>query len=186
MALPNGYMAQLALAGQCFIGTGPVAGIAIPVSTTTTCRFCLWNPQGSGVNLLLNTLTIAKVDAGDAGVGGYALSYVPNTGSTVATAAPVATFTALTPLNALISVGPSAKARFASAATGTTVTTAGTTFYALGISKETITDTVGEVICQYDFSGSVIVPQGVFIHLIGTAADTQVTMPTITWAEIPA
>lgn len=179
--------AQLALAGQCFIGTGPVAGIAIPIqSTTAAVRFALWNPAGSGVNVILNQLMLTKVDAADPGVGGYVLVLVPNAGATAATGAPVATFTALASYNARVgNGGTAAKARFGSASPAGTLTTAGTPFYSLGLSRETVTDTVGPVVLTHNFNGGVVLAPGAFVHLAGIAADTQVSMPTITWAEIP-
>lgn len=181
------YFQQLALNGQCYFGTGPVAGIAIPIQSTTTCRFCLWNPYGSGVNLVLNQLQITKVDAADPGVGGYLLGLLPNAGSVAGTGAPVATFTDVAVRASKFNDGsPTPRARFASAATGTTITAATTIFYSLGISREVVTDTVGPVIHVYNFNGSLILAPGAFMHLCGIAADTQVTMSTISWAEVPA
>jgi hypothetical protein len=181
------YFQQLALNGQCYFGTGPVAGIAIPIQSTTTCRFCLWNPQGSGVNLVLNKLQITKVDAADPGVGGYLLGLLPNAGASPATGSPVATFTDVAVRSAKFNDGqPAPRARFASASTGTTITAATTIFYALGISREVVTDTVGPVIHVFDFNGSLVLAPGAFMHLCGIAADTQVTMSSISWAEVAA
>jgi hypothetical protein len=180
------YFQQLALAGKCFIGSAPIAGIDIPISTGTTPVFGLWNPLGSGVNLVLNSLMISTIDATTPVISGLALSYVPNTGSTVATGAPIATHTAVQPLNALISTGPNNKARFNAAASGTTLTTAGTVFYAIGLGHESVTPAVGSQVFQHLFNGAVIVPQGVFIHLVGNAAQTENMLPTITWAEVAA
>jgi hypothetical protein len=176
---------QLALAGQCFIGTGPVAGVAIPIQSSTTMRFALWNPSESGVNVMLNTYMQTKVDAADPGVGGYLLGLILNTGGAAATGAPVATFTNVTPINALLAGGKAPRARFGSAATAGTLTTASSQFYSLGLSRETVTDTVGPVLLKHSFDGALVLAPGTLVHLVGIAADTQVSMSTITWAEIP-
>lgn len=179
------FFQQLTLSGQSFFGTGPIAGIAIPIQSSTTCRFCLWNPAGSGVNLVLNQLAFTKVDAADPGVGGYLLGLIPNAGSVAGTASPVATFTPVATQNGKFgNGGPTSKGRFASASTGTTVTTAAALFYSLGLSRETVTDTVGPVNLVHQFNGALVLAPGAFAHLVGIAADTQVSTASISWSEV--
>lgn len=179
------FFQQLALAGQCFIGSAPVAGVDIPVSSGTTPVFMLWNPAGSGVNLVPNQLSISTIDATTPVISGLVFAYLVNAGSSYGTGAPVATFTSGTVVNAKLGSGQASKARFSSAGSGTTFTAAITTFLPVGLSHDSVTGGTGWQNGIVNFNGSLILPQGALIALYGSAAQTQNMMPSISWAEIP-
>jgi hypothetical protein len=181
----NDWFRQQALAGTVFIGSAPVAGVDVPVSSGTTPVFMLWNPLGSGVNLVLGDLTISNIDATTPVVSGLVWGYLANAGGTVATGAPVATYTAVTPVNALVGAGSASKAKFASAGSGTTLTAAITTFLPVGLAHDSTTAGTGWQVAKLDQS-PLVLPQGTLISLFGSAAQTQNLMPSLSWAEVLA
>jgi hypothetical protein len=90
--------------GLVYKATTLTAGIALIVAATTGNHPTLWNPggpfQGGLANAEFAQLTLARVSGTDAPGALYWCSTL-NTGSTIATAGPVATFTNVSPLNAL-------------------------------------------------------------------------------------
>ncbi|HEY6861671.1 MAG TPA: hypothetical protein VI358_18040 [Pseudolabrys sp.] len=183
--LTSGFFQQLTLAGQCFTGTAPIAGVDVPVSSGTTPVFMLWNPTGSGVNIVVNNLMISNIDATTPVVSGLAFGYTTGAGNSAATGSVVATFTAGTKTNCLIGGGLSSRVFFASASSGTTLTAATTTFIPVGLSHDSVTAGTGWQVVNQNFLGSLALAPGSLIHLVGSAAQTQNLMPSITWAEVP-
>lgn len=171
--------AAAAAAGQCFIGVAPVAGVTIPVAGGTAQTFALWNPSGSGKNLILNKIQLNAISATTPTLGGWVLGMLQPTGASVGT--PISAFTQTNAINSLLGGGLTASGRFSVAAT----TTAVTTFFGLGWSRETLTATVGPVVMMYDFCGQIIVPPNTLIALGNTTVQTQPWQPTISWAEVP-
>lgn len=181
------FFQQLALSGRCYIGSTAVAGVVIPVSTTTAPTFLLWNPAGSGVNAVLNKMMIGAPADGTNDFVSLGLSYVPSAGSQIGTGAPVVTGTFVAPLNALIGNGaPASKMRFAPATA--TLVAAGTFFYTLGFTAfegDIATTALAPVALIHDFNGGVVVPPGVSVHVVADEAAGLTTEITLTWAEVP-
>lgn len=172
---------QLALAGQCFIGSTAPTGVDLPIYNATAAHTAvLWNPQGSGVNLLVNKVAVSEADATTPAITGLGLSYLLNTGAAIATGAPVVTFTDATVQNAKIGRGGN-KARFGAASISAT-----TFLMALGLGQISATPGTGIDTAIYDFDGSLVVPPGVLIALVGAPlAFGQAVTASFTWAEIP-
>jgi len=184
--LPSGFFAQLALNGQCFIGSTAAAGVAVPAFNATGQFFGLWNPQGSGVNLILNKLMMAIVSGGTEALAGIGLSYLPNAGSQIATGSPISAFTAVSAVNALVGGGLSSRGRFTLGTTTTVV--APTLLYTIGVTAPGGDSATGlyPVTIDHDFNGGLIVPPGVYIGLGGApAAPGSTYEATLTWAEVP-
>lgn len=173
------YFIQQALAGNGFVGCAPVAGVTIPVANSTAQTFALWNPAGSGKSLVLGKLQLNAISATTPTLGGWVLGALFNAGSSVGT--PISAFTATVPLNCIVGAGKTPIGKFSLAAT----TTALTTFYSLGMSREAVTVTVGPLIMTYDFDGQVIVPPGTLIALNNTTVQTQPWQPSLSWVETP-
>ncbi len=183
MGLPSGYFQQLALNGQCFIGSTTNAGVAIPAYNATAQVFGLWNPQGSGVNLVLNKLSLAVATLGTNAVSAIGLSYLLSTGSQIASGSPISAFTGTTPFNALLGVGAAPKGRVTLSAT----TTAPAFLMSLGMAQNaTTTQPVAEQAYTFDFNGSLIIPQGVYVGLGGSAAPGSTYQVSLSWAEVSA
>jgi|SRR5262245_6639392 len=173
------FFTQQALAGNAFIGVAPVAGVTIPVAGGTAQTFALWNPSGSQKNLVLGKLQLNAINATTPTLGGWILGVLQSAGSSVGT--PISAFTATAPINAVIGAGKAPVGKFSVAAT----TTATTTLFGIGFSRETVTATVGPLVLSYDFDGQVIVPPGVLIALQNTTVQTQAWQPTLSWYEVP-
>lgn len=176
-----------ALAGNAFIGATAVAGVAIPISTATSQTFGLWNPAGSGVNVVLNKLTLGVAADGTNAFAGIGLLALLNAGSQIGTGAPVVSLTQVSPVNCKVGAGAASKVRFAPAAIA--VTTAPAFLYGLGFSSfagDIATTALAPVQLIHDFNGGVVVPQGVAIFLGGNAAPGLTTQISLTWVEVPA
>lgn len=182
---PAGYFQQLALNGQCFIGSTAAAGAVLPIYTNTSQTFGLWNPTGSNVNVVLNKLTLGAATVTTTVLATLGIAYTANAGSQIGTGAPVVSLTQVSPVNAIVGGGDSSKVRFAPAAITTVAAPAW--LYGLGIFSPDgdMATSLSNVIISYDFNGSLIVPPGVAIYLAGTAASGQTYNCTLTWAEVP-
>jgi len=177
-----GYFQQLALAGKCFFGSTTNAGVAIPAYNATAQVFGLWNPAGSGVLLVLNKLAIAVATLGTNAVSAIGLSYLANAGASIANGGPISAFTQTASQNARVGNGLASKGRFTLSAT----ITAPTFLMSLGMAQNaTTTQPVAEQAYNYDFNGSLIVPEGVYIGLGGSAAPGSTYQATVSWAEVP-
>jgi len=172
---------QLALAGKCFIGSTAATGVDIPIYNATAAHTAvLWNPQGSGVNLALNTLAVGQADATTPAISGLALAFLLNTGSAVGTGAPVVTFTDALVQNAIIGKGGN-RARFGAASISATAL-----LMSLGLSQDSVTPGTQLDTSTFVFNGSVIVPQGALVAVVGApVAFGQAMVASITWAEVP-
>ena len=171
---------QLALAGKCFIGSTAATGVDIPIYNATAAHTAvLWNPQGSGVNLLMNEFSIGQADASTPAISGLGLSFLLNTGAAIGTGAPVVTFTDALVQNALIGKGGN-RARFGAASISAT-----TFLMSLGVSQDSITPGTQMDMSVFCFNGSLVVPPGTLIAVVGAPiAFGQAMVATLTWAEV--
>lgn len=179
----SAYTAQQALAGTGFIGATAAAGIAIPVSNTTSQTFLVWNPTGSGINVVLDKFTYSVITLGTSVLAGIGLGIISNAGSQIATGSPISTATLTTPVNMKLTLGSASKARFSLSAT----TTAATFLMTLNASQgATTAQPVSAQAGVYDFDGSLIIPQGVAIVVVGSAAPVSTYWLNMSWVEVPA
>lgn len=169
--------------GQMFMGTTTTAS-AIPINSSTAPTFVLWNPAGSGVNLVLARYSAGWVATTEA-PGNIQFAYLGGAGTGIATAAPISAFTAGTIVNGNLSVGNTALAKFGTAAT---LTTAGTVFATSGQSHLTTTGTAtfGSFSIVYDFDGLVIVPPNTAFYTVASAATASTYNQSVHWYEAPA
>lgn len=174
--------AALAYSGMVF-STGQTAAAALTAAGTTTTGLTLWNPTGSGKNLVLLdcTLGITPVTLATVGIsvmlGGGIQAATPTFG------------TALTPVTTLI--GSSYKS-VASAGTGsTTIAVAPSASRVVASWESTVLTTSGGATAvaatlKDEIAGAIIVAPGSVVTLygIGTVADATVNA-CLTWAELP-
>ncbi len=176
---------EAATKGNVFIASTVVAGLAIPISTTTAPNVVLWNPSDSGVNAELIRFNAEPV-SGTPVFTSIGLSYALRAGSNVATAAIFAAFNDVAPVNGLIGRGQASKCRSSTAQTNT-LTAAGTWFYSMfheyaGVAASAITPTG----LDHTFNGALVVPPGVAIWVTGAAASSALLAQTLVWKETPA
>lgn len=178
-----GYLPGQTLAGNTFVGSTAAAGITVPAYNGTAQTFGVWNPLGSGVELLLVSLDLGVATAATPVVGAFGLSWLQSAGSQVATGAPITAFTGATPVNCRLGLGVASKARFTpSAAT----ITAPVFLHDLGLSLTSTTAQNGVQYMHYDFNGIFTMPPGNYIGLGCSAAQSgTVTQASLVWIELP-
>src|SRR3990167_6559917 len=174
-----------AKAGNVFIQSTVVAGVAVPISTTTAPIVALWNPSDSN-KLAVLLRFIASYVSGTTVGGSLGLSYTVGVGSAVATAAVFSAFNKVAPINGLIGRGAASLMNSSSAATNT-LNAAGTWFYTMfqeyaAVAASAITPAA----LDHEFKGGVIVPPGVEVHVVGSAASGALLAQTLIWKEIDA
>lgn len=128
----SGQYFNQALNGQSYIYT--IASQALLLSATTGNVPTIWNPVGSGVIFVPTSLTITYI-SGTLVVGGVVVASTLNAGSQIGTAAPIVTFTQVTPKATLRGSGFAAKCLFAP--TTCTFTAAPVVEYATNINYNT-------------------------------------------------
>jgi len=186
-----GYLPAQTLARKSFIGSTTYAGIAIPAYNATAQVFGLWNPEGSGVNVILVRLNLGVATTGTTAVGALGFSAVYNTGgSLTGSGGPITAFTQTASLPGLIGDAAGAagnsRARFTLAAT----TIAPTFVYDLGMATTAGTATTTAAPPQlnwgvYDFTGVVGVAPGTYIGLGGSTAPGSTFQASLEWIEVP-
>lgn len=176
----DGYLAQIALSGKMFIGSTTYAGVKPPAYNATAQKFGIWNPLGSGVNVVLDKLSMGLVTVGTEAVGAFGLSYLAGAGAQIGTGSPISAFTGTTPVNALLTEGDPSRVKFTLSAT----VTAPTFFYNIGLAQAGTDAEVGFATLQHDFNGGVIIPPGVYVGLGSSAATDQTLQASISWYEV--
>ena len=179
-----GYLPAQTLAGHSFTGQTAMAGVtALPVATATGQVFGLWNPLGSGVEVLLLGLDMGIATAGTPVVSAFCLSWLANAGSQVGTSSPITAFTAGTPTNLRLGLGGASRVKFTpSAAT----MTAPVFLKSLGLSFESATAQNGFQWAHADFNGSITIPPGNFVGVCGsTIQGTTALQISLDWLELP-
>lgn len=154
--------------GRVFYGSSLIAGVVIPVNTTTAPTFTLFNPVGSTVNLELICLDIGWPAAATTVVGTILGSVSKQT--------PTATTSGGVVNSTFIGGGTVSQAALYTAATITAITT--------HIPLLQITSTADAMVAShYEFDGRIILPPGSLITLTSTPTQTGVALPSICWAE---
>ena len=184
---PPGYSATYH--GETFHATTTPLGLAIPIYSSATPLVVLWNPIGSGHNLVVMNFNFAYA-SGTAAYGSVGLMYELNCGSAIATGAPFSAFSSATPTNGLLGSGAVSVAKVSISGTNTLTTAgaAGRWFYTLGsINLEAATGTAHGTIVptQAPTSGSIILPPGTAIWPACTVASVALYSQTISWQEMP-
>ena len=162
------------------------AAAAIPINTTLTNSPTLWNAASSGKVLVPMFINLSVAAVGTPALQGFSISYLANTGDGVGTGAPIATFTAITPVANMVGRG-SCKARMANAAV--TFTTQPAVLMDMGINHwlegAAASGTVANI--SWDAKGSIIMPPGTSISVgCPTTASNTTYWTSIVFAEFPA
>jgi len=178
-----GYLPAQALAGQVFIGATAAAGVTLPAHNGTAQTFGIWNPLGSGVEVVITALDIGIATATTPVVGSFGFSWLANAGSQVAGSAAITAFTKATPVNARLGLGNPSKVYFTPS--GATIT-APTFLFPIGLSFATTTASNGVQWYHNDFNGDWTIPPGNYVGLGCSAAQSgTVTQVGMRWLELP-
>ena len=171
--------------GNLYYASTVTAGVVIPIASTLTPTYSLWNPAGSN-KLLVPIVTLIGWTATTGALGSYVWHVTTQTGAAIATGAPFVAFGTGTPVNCNAGAGKVSQIRAATG--GTTTLTAASTFYrdtGLQITLTTAASSNNGWIWRDDWDGTGIIPPGNAIHLLGTTAiATGVAVSTV-YAEVP-
>jgi hypothetical protein len=181
----GGKYAKLALDGILWHGLSAATGAAVPIVSTTAPVCALWNPAGSGKNVVLATMAMGYV-SGTSAPGAVHLGFTLNAGNAVATAAPFSVFTHVDPTGGIIGAAYTGAARWSPATA--TLTAAGTLGPTTGLTwlTTTATNTDGATVRLVDFDGKFVVPPGVAIYPLAVLASVTLFTIALSWYEIPA
>jgi hypothetical protein len=174
----NAYYASIAATGV----------VTTAFSTLAYVGGLLWNPQGSGKNLVPIRAVQGRILAATT-VCAFGHAYQANVGSGVGTAAPLSAFTTIAaalrgPLNQPGVTGQGNSVALVGA--GGTFTTALVWGRANGFAAGTETTAIVEQAYVEDFDGMVIIPPGtIFAFFAATAAQGGTWLPSIIWEEVP-
>lgn len=181
LSFSNGKYYSENSSGNSFILSTAVAGVAAPISTGTAATFGLWNTSTTK-NAVLQKLNIGftsgTIALGEWGLANtYATSVNASSNITAFTDAVLGT----TLRNVIVGGGNVTSMR-ATPSTATVV--ASTACYWLGGSHEGATG-VGPVSnFSYDFDGTMIVPPGQFVWVVGSIAQTGIFTMSLVWSEV--
>jgi len=117
----NGFFYEQAMRGNAFVYSTALAGNALVAATTTNAPF-LWNPLGSGKNIVLIKIAAGRTAKGTPLEGNIVYLTLANAGAAVGTGAPIVSGTFVAGVNCLLGGGQASIAKFAP----TTVATTGT------------------------------------------------------------
>ena len=172
----HGRFYEQAKRGGVFTGQTAATGVAPGTAIGTTAAFSLFNPAGSGVDLVVLKATMGYV-SGTLGAG--FISYVAN----IDPAAAATTGTAITPVNALLGGGKGLGKPFTTA----TIPAPSVVrpFCSLGASLASTAVQPWQI--SDDVDGAIVVAPGCTISLHGTAAagTSPLVVFGMTWEEVP-
>lgn len=170
--------------GRVFIGSNAVTGLAIPIYSAKANALTLWNPTGSGVDLVLLAYYAGFYStAGIAGSIGY--FRVTPAGSDIGTGAPIITATQTSPMNAYLNGGYASVAKFSPAVNTVTDTPTIIQTAALSISTLTVATAVAPFQMVDKIEGRIVVPPNCAVQVCGTTAIAIVANQSLVWEEVP-
>ena len=181
MGFSSGKYFPETAAGNVFNGHTAAAGTTYPLSTGTAATFGLWNTSTDKYAVLLKLnmgFTSGTIALGEVGLSEvYAVQVATGSNITAFTDGVVGT----TIRNGIVGGGKASSMRFTpSAAT----VVAGTAFYWTGMSTEGATGVGPRNATSHDFDGTVIVPPGRFVFVVGSIAQTALYSISLIWAEV--
>ena len=174
--------------GNVFYGAAAATGLVTTAfSNGSYVGLLLWNPQGSGKNLVPIRAVQGRILAATT-VAAWGHAYLANAGAGVGTAAPLSAFTAITATRGPVN-NPGVTGQGASVALvggGATFTTALAWGRSNGFSEGTNTTAVVDQVLQEDFFGNLIIPPGtIWAPWAATAAQGGTWVPSAIWEEVP-
>ena len=182
----HGKYFQQCYRGIVFYASTASAGVVIPIASTLTPTYSIWNPSGSG-KLCVPVVTLIGWTATTAALGSFVWHLTTSAGSAAGSGLPYTAFGTGTAVNALAGSGKASVMKTATG--GTTTLTAASTFY-----RETgcqitataaATSTAPGWIWRDDWDGTGILAPGNGMHLLGTTAIAVTATVTLVYAEIP-
>jgi hypothetical protein len=170
----NSKYYELASRGLLFNATTLTAGIALIVSATTGNHPTIWNPTAApGSNIQFTKMVISRLSGTDA-PGSLMWASTIGAGSTIATAGPIATFTNVAALNAMVGGSPASDTVMRWAPSVCTFTAAPVFWGPIGINLFTVvvTAVIAPTGFLLDYDGTIGVAPGSALSITSIAATT--------------
>lgn len=181
----HGKYFQQCYRGNVYLASTTTAGVVIPIASTLTPTYSLWNPAGSG-KLIVPIVTLISWNVTTSVFGGLVWHATTNAGSSISSTAPFVAFGTGTPVNANIGSGKVSQLKAATG--GTTTLVAAATYYRnVGVTLITgaVTVPLAPFVLRDDWDGTGILPPGNAIHLFGSTAVAITACVTMVYEEIP-
>ncbi len=174
--------------GNVFYGGTDVSGLAFTIfSNATSVALLLWNPSGSGKNLVPIRVNVCPLTQGATAASGWGYAWINNAGSSLATAAVVSAFSLVTATRGSASCGPAGQgqsvARVGSGATFTTALLWGRAA-SFGTSTGAVTTQLSVTLTE-DFDGMTIIPPGTVFAVTSSILSGITALASIVWEEVP-
>lgn len=175
---------DLAKQGTIFTGNIAAAGVVLPIYSNTTQQVGLWNPVGSGKDLLLLKIALTYIDTTGA-AGGYCLGYLSNAPAAVGSGLAITAFTETASVSNYPGGGFSSVAKFGQGATLTVTAPVVKRQLALNQNAFTAAGTgqmpyTNEIV----FNGEEVLTPGTAVFVAGNIATLAKFTGSLVWAEI--
>jgi hypothetical protein len=164
----HGKWYNAAKSGNLWISAALIAGVTIPVNTTTGATFGLYNPAGSGINVELVHFTFGTAAANVATIGQL-----------------LATISLQTPTSATRAVNGNMNPMNSGASTAVPFTVATFVASTSHIPLVTAFSTSSMTAVQYEFDGKLILPPGWAMQITSSPVQSTISLPSLAWAEWP-
>ncbi len=180
----HGLHAEDTIRGRMFAYGISSQAALLAAATATNCPMCIWNPAGSGV-IFIPTKVVISFISGTTTIGAFNWHVTLNAGATIATTAPILTFTNVAPVNMNIG-GTQKNSAMKFAPTTATFTAAPTFLAATGINLGAAAPS-GSGTYEAKQDGSIVLWPGAALSLCYTVTtSTAVFAQTIYGVELPA
>mgnify|MGYP001594523384 FL=1 len=179
----SGKFAEAVSKGRVYSVSTVVAGLAIPISTTTAPTVMLWNPLDSGVmvNLLRYNIAHASGNTTAAVIGLQAIG-----GNQSGAVKGITAFADSPAVNTRLDGGVPSQIKASAAGTNTILAVVNWMCTMFVLEADTIATTAGiGGLLSYDFDGLVQVPPGYAVFPAGSAAPATLFSQTLYWEEVP-
>jgi hypothetical protein len=181
----NSQWYEQTLRGNAFVYSQAATGKALVAPATTLLAPMIWNPTGSGKNLVLQKLVVGYVGTNTWGPGHIDYGVITNAGSQIGTGAPIVSLTQVSGVNCLLGAGNVSVMRFCPSVCVTI--TAPTFLCPTGLSADTGTTAADNIPWQAtdEIRGLIIVPPGVAFFVMANAALLAITSVALFGLELP-
>lgn len=173
---------------NAFWGSTAIGGLTLTlVTNTTNVGLTIWNPQGSGKNLSLISVTVGLTTAATT-ASAFGYGFVTNAGSGVSTAGPLSAFTPITATRGSNVINWTGQGNSIALLGGGATYTAAPTFYrtmGCGVGTVAITAPSQQFLAREDFDGTAIIPPGT-VFIVGNTVLSGSTGTSVSayWEEI--
>ncbi len=181
----NAKFYEQTLRGNAFVYSQAATGKALVAPATTLLAPMIWNPTGSGKNLVLHKLILGYIGTNNWVPGHIDYGVVTNAGAQIGTGAPIVSLTQVSGVNLLLGAGNVSVMRFCPSVCVTI--TAPTFLCPTGISTQTGTPTSVTPPFQAvdDINGLIVVPPGVAFFVMSNIDLVAITSVALFGLELP-